>query len=68
MQTSQVIDLLDREFRVKEKAKKAKINNLYIIDGFLHSIPFPDGYFDVMITSHALGWHLEEELANLNAL
>ena len=42
-----------RQF-IKDKAKKAEIRNIYVIDGFLHSIPFPDEYIDVLITSHAL--------------
>jgi ubiquinone/menaquinone biosynthesis C-methylase UbiE len=50
-----------RQF-IREKASKAKLNNIFVIDGFLHAIPLPDGFADVFITSHALGWRLEEEL------
>jgi ubiquinone/menaquinone biosynthesis C-methylase UbiE len=47
---------------IKEKAKKFKIENLFVVDGMLHSIPFPNNFFDVLITSHALGWRLKDEL------
>jgi len=50
-----------RQF-IKEKAEKLKMDNIYVIDGFLHSIPLPDAFIDVLITSHALGWQLKDEL------
>jgi len=50
-----------RQF-VREKTEQAGLNNLFVIDGFLHAIPLPDGFADVLITSHALGWRLEDEL------
>jgi ubiquinone/menaquinone biosynthesis C-methylase UbiE len=50
-----------RQF-IREKAAKAGLSNLFVIDGFLHAIPLPDGFADVLITSHALGWRLGAEL------
>jgi len=50
-----------REF-IREKAARLELSNLFVVDGFLHSIPFPDGFADVLITSPALGWRLQEEL------
>jgi len=45
-----------------EKAQAAGLRNVFIIDGFLHAIPLPDHFADVLITSHALGWRLDDEL------
>jgi ubiquinone/menaquinone biosynthesis C-methylase UbiE len=50
-----------REF-IRNKASKTGVSNVFVIDGFLHAIPLPDEFADVFITSHALGWRLEEEL------
>jgi len=48
---------------IRQKAESRRISNLYVLDGFLHAIPLPQGFADVLITSHALGWQLERELA-----
>ena len=50
-----------RQF-IRNQAQNAKLDNIYVLDGTLHSIPLPDNFADVFITSHALGWYLEEEL------
>jgi ubiquinone/menaquinone biosynthesis C-methylase UbiE len=50
-----------RQF-IREKAAAAGLSNVFVMDGFLHQIPLPDGFADVLITSHALGWCLEAEL------
>jgi SAM-dependent methyltransferase len=50
-----------RQF-MRDKAARQGFNNVFVLDGFLHAIPLPDGFADVLITSHALGWRLDEEL------
>jgi SAM-dependent methyltransferase len=50
-----------REF-IRLKAKEKNLSNIYVVDGFLHALPFPDHFADLVITSHALGWHLNDEL------
>jgi SAM-dependent methyltransferase len=50
-----------REF-IRERVSKAGLKNVYVVDGFLHQIPLPDGYGDVLLTSQAIGWHLLDEL------
>lgn len=51
-----------RQF-IREKALKAGFSNVFVSDGFLDAIPLPDDFADVLITSHALGWRLPDELA-----
>ena len=53
-----------RQF-IREKATKTNTKNLYSIDGFLHAIPLPDGFADVLITLRAIGWQLEDELQEI---
>lgn len=65
-QTAEVVYAVEpvsrlRQF-IREKAAQKSINNLYVLDGFLHDLPFTDQTVDVLITSHALGWQLEAEL------
>lgn len=50
---------------IREKADQLGLTNVYIVDGFNHQIPFPDSFADVLVTSHALGWRLDEELAEM---
>ena len=47
---------------IQEKASQSKLSNVFVMDGFLHTIPLPDSFADVLITSHALGWRLDHEL------
>ena len=50
---------------MKDKAHKEKVKNLYVTDGFLDSIPLPDNSADVLMTSNAIGWNLEDELREI---
>ena len=47
---------------IREKTNKEKCGNIYVLDGFLDSIPFPENFFDILFTSNAIGWNLENEL------
>ena len=47
---------------IREKALESHRNNIFVLEGFLHAIPLPDRFADILITSHALGWQLENEL------
>ena len=50
---------------VREKAARINVKNLFVIDGFLDSIPLPDNSVDVLMTSNAIGWNLEDELEEI---
>jgi len=50
---------------IREKADKEKFSNIYVMDGFLDSIPIPDNSIDLLFTSNAIGWNLEKELQEI---
>jgi ubiquinone/menaquinone biosynthesis C-methylase UbiE len=50
---------------IKDKASKENVKNLFVVDGFLDSIPLPDNSADVLMTSNAIGWNLENELKEI---
>ncbi|MCP4404600.1 MAG: class I SAM-dependent methyltransferase [bacterium] len=53
-----------RQF-IRKKAAETGVTNLFVIDGFLHAIPLPAGFADVLITSNAIGWQLDDELSEI---
>jgi SAM-dependent methyltransferase len=50
---------------MKEKAGRLGLKNTIIMDGKLDSLPLPDSSLDVLITSNAIGWNLQEELKEI---
>ena len=50
---------------MREKAVKEGVDNLFVMDGTLDSIPLPGHSLDILITSNAIGWNLEEELQEI---
>ncbi len=50
---------------IRQKATSNNCRNVYTVDGFLDSIPFPDNFFDILFTSNAIGWNLGHELREI---
>jgi SAM-dependent methyltransferase len=50
-----------RQF-IRNKVRDSELKNVFVLDGTLHAIPLPDNFADIFVTSHALGWYLEDEL------
>jgi Methyltransferase domain len=50
---------------MRDKAAASGITNLFVVDGTLDAIPLPTDTADVLLTCRAIGWHLEEELLEI---
>jgi len=50
---------------IREKAGKEGYSNVFAIDGFLDSIPFPENSLDILFTSNAIGWNIDKELQEI---
>lgn len=46
---------------MKNKAQERKLNNFYVADGFIESLPFPDAFADIVMSGHVFGDNLEKE-------
>ncbi len=46
---------------LRKRLTEQKINNCYVLEGFLDSIPLPNDSLDFLFTSNALGWNFEQE-------
>ncbi|MCP5108346.1 MAG: class I SAM-dependent methyltransferase, partial [bacterium] len=47
---------------IREKANEENCSNIYVMDGFLDTIPLPENSLDILFTSNAIGWNPEKEL------
>jgi SAM-dependent methyltransferase len=50
---------------IKSKAEKFKLKNVFVADGLIEDIPFPDDFADVVVGGHVFGEYLEKEYAEL---
>ena len=50
---------------LRDKATRLGIDNLFVVDGFLHAIPLPAGTADVLLTCQAIGWNLPDEILEI---
>ena len=53
-----------RDF-IRKKICDEKVSNVFVLDGFLDSLPFPGNSIDILFTSNAIGWSFENELLEI---
>ncbi len=46
---------------MRNKSKELKYENVYIIDGKIEALPFPNDFFDVVVSGHVFGGDYEAE-------
>ncbi len=56
---SEPVDRL-REY-MREKQKRLEVDNIYVIDGTIEMLPFPNESFDIVVSGHVLGDDYEAE-------
>jgi len=54
-----------REY-LREKLARLKIENVYVVDGTLGKLPFPDELFDIVVSGHVFGDDYREELRQMS--
>ena len=50
---------------MRQKARRLKLENVIVTDGFIAELPFPDDAFDTSLGGHVFGDRLDEECAEL---
>ena len=53
-----------REF-MRDEIARLGIDNIRVTDGFVMALPFPDATFDIVMSGHVVGDHIDEELAEI---
>ena len=46
---------------IKDKAKKFGYSNVYVVDGTMTDLPYPDNFIDVVMAGHVFGDHVQKE-------
>ncbi len=50
---------------LRERAKERGLDNVYVVDGLITRIPFPNGFADILVGGHVFGDEMPEELAEM---
>lgn len=50
---------------IKAKARERGFDNVYVVDGLITEIPFPEGFADIVMGGHVFGDELEAEYREL---
>lgn len=54
-----------REY-LRQKVDRLEIRNVYVVDGTLENLPFPDEWFDIVMSGHIFGDDYRKELGYMN--
>jgi SAM-dependent methyltransferase len=54
-----------REY-LREKLERMQIDNIFVVDGTLEKLPFPDEFFDIVVSGHVFGDDHRQELRLMN--
>lgn len=50
---------------LREEANRRELTNVRVSDGMCDALPYPDGFFDVVLSGHVVGDDMDAELAEL---
>ena len=50
---------------LRERAEREHVKNLYVADGLMESLPFEDGFADIITSGHVFGDSPDAELAEM---
>lgn len=50
---------------LRERAKERGLDNVYVVDGLITRIPFPNDFADILVGGHVFGDEMPEELAEM---
>jgi SAM-dependent methyltransferase len=53
---------------LRTKAANAEADNVFVVDGLLEAIPFPNGFADASMCGHVFGDMMEQELSELERI
>ena len=53
-----------RDF-MRDEAARLGIGNIRVTDGFVGNLPYPDATFDIVMSGHVVGDHIDAELAEI---
>ena len=53
---------------IRGKIQNGNTENLFVVDGFLESLPFPGSFADYLFTSNAMGWNPDAELSEIERI
>lgn len=53
---------------IKDKAELLHYDNIYVVDGTMTSLPYPNNFCDVVVSGHVFGDEIEKEFKEMNRI